>query len=170
VALALRCFSQMRTILLIFVFVIGCSKNSFYVMPDDLKYMEPAIEAGQIVSIKKFTARNNQFDIKRFDIVAINNLPNLEGEHILRILGLPGENIQFRDSGFFINDKELIIPHDLSYLNQRLKDAKVPMNKSINIPTDEFFLIGDNIDIAYDSRYFGPISFEKITGIVYAKL
>ena len=29
---------------------------------------------------------------------------------------------------------------------------------------DKFFLLGDNVEVSYDSRYFGAISIEQIIG------
>jgi signal peptidase I len=39
-----------------------------------------------------------------------------------------------------------------------------PPDASLTVPPDQFFVMGDNRFNAFDSRYFGPISFSSIIG------
>lgn len=137
-----------------------------------MSYMEPVIKPGQIVRVRMLS-HSESLDLRRFDIVVVRNLPHLphlKGDYPLRVIGLPGEIIHFTDKGVFINDDQIKYPTWLGYLKDRLKEAEVTGSRSIDIPEDQCFLIGDNLEIAIDSRYFGAVSIDKIVGIVDGKL
>ena len=42
--------------------------------------------------------------------------------------------------------------------------------KKIVLAEDEYFLLGDNEEVSYDSRSFGPIKEDRIMAIVIADL
>lgn len=150
----------------------GCSKGDFYRMPDS-SYMRPVIKPDEIVKVRMFSKPSDVADLKRFDIVLIKQLPlapAVEGFYPFRVLGLPGENIEFTHDGVLINGDKLMPPPWLGYLDERLKGAKVIGRRSIDVPAGECFLIGDNIEIAVDSRFYGPVPLDKIIGVVDGKL
>ena len=63
--------------------------------------MVPTLKDGQILLLNKFDYKIN--DIERYDIVVIK-VGN--GEIIKRVIGLPGENIEYRDNTLYINGHE----------------------------------------------------------------
>ena len=89
--------------------------------------------------------------IKRFDIVVIDK----EKEYIIkRVIGLPGEKIEYRDNQLYVNGK--LIQDD--YSKEVTEDfyAKVPKNA--------YFVLGDNRTNSMDSRYFGAFDRKYILG------
>lgn len=90
-------------------------------------------------------------DIKRFDIVVID-----EGKEyiIKRVIGLPGETVEYRDNKLYINDKEL----KDSYGNGLTNDFKAKVGKN------SYFVLGDNRANSMDSRIFGDFKKNKIIG------
>ena len=78
-----------------------------------------------------------------------------------RIIGLPGEYVQF-DSGYvYINGKKI----DEPYLDD---DVETDCLKSFAVPEDSYFVMGDNRENSYDSRYWEKPYVEK--GDVMGKL
>jgi signal peptidase I len=145
---------------LVFVFTIyfaGCVKKEYFEMPD-LSYMEPAVVKGDI-----FYAKSKE-SIDRFDLVLIENIPGIEGVHILRVIGLPNEKVVLSERGLMINDELNDIPKDLLYLKERLVKTNSGKPMTYKVGEDKFFLLGDNVEVSYDSRYFGAISIDQIIG------
>ena len=100
-----------------------------------------------ILNIIKYRFSN----IKRFDIVVIRH----EKEYIIkRVIGLPGEKIEYKDNVLYINGKKT----KDSYGNGSVKDL------SVVVPSNSYFVLGDNRENSLDSRYFGFFSKKKILG------
>jgi len=86
---------------------------------------------------------------------------------IKRIIGLPGEQIQFKDGKVIIYNAshpdglsldEKYLPTDLTTYDQN--DGK------ITIGPDQYFVLGDNRNASKDSRVFGPVDKSFIIGKV----
>ena len=89
--------------------------------------------------------------LKRFDIVIVD-----EGSELLikRVIGLPGESVQYKDNKLFINGKNVID----NYGKGDTDDF------SIVLDDDEYFVLGDNRENSMDSRAFGAFPKNKILG------
>lgn len=90
--------------------------------------------------------------IDRFDIVVIQTDHN---KIIKRIIGLPGETIEYRDNKLYINDKEL----EDSFANGITYDFE-----KIEIPKNSYYVLGDNREDSVDSRILGTITKQDILG------
>lgn len=128
--------------------------------------MSPTINKGAKV-ILNTSAYKKASDIARWDIVAfeIANYDGSKSIYIKRVIGLPGEKIEFTEKKVYINEIELNIPE---YLKTNYTKFIYPISSNhyriCKIPPDEFFLIGDNIQNSRDSRYFGPFKYSEILG------
>lgn len=95
---------------------------------------------------------------------AIRNLKESVGlatpqsEFIKRVIGLPGDVVEGRDGGVFVNDVRL----DEPYLKQ--PDLPIRPFGPVEIPYDMLFVMGDNRRASQDSRFFGPIPVEDVVG------
>ena len=92
-------------------------------------------------------------EAERGDIVCYNKPYKFE-QLVKRVVGLPGEVIMSRDGVVTINDK----PLDEPYATPSFDFGP------LKVPKGQVFLMGDNRNFSYDSRGFGPVPLEHITG------
>lgn len=78
---------------------------------------------------------------------------------IKRIVGLPGETIEYRDQQLYINGELMPEP----YINEACSPAHCP-DERWWVGPDQYFVMGDNRNHSNDSRAFGPILRESIIG------
>ena len=89
--------------------------------------------------------------------------------YIKRIVGLPGESIEYKDDILYINNK----PYQEPYLDEYKELTPEPLTEDFslnslynmnNIPDESYFVMGDNRHNSKDSRMIGFIKKEDIIG------
>jgi signal peptidase I len=113
--------------------------------------MAPTLLDGQMVTV------GESQELMRFDVVLYRPPQAEERSFLGRIVGLPGEAISV-DGGHILIDGEPIddpIPEQIGYY---LEEAR--------IPSDSYFILGDNRNASYDSHHFGPVPSENVLGLV----
>ncbi len=89
---------------------------------------------------------------KRFDIVVVR----LDDEDIIkRVIGLPGEVIEYKDNVLYVNGKKV---------EEKVKGLETADYKSEKIPAGSYLVMGDNREASYDGRAFGFIKKNQILG------
>lgn len=87
---------------------------------------------------------------------------------IMRVLGLPGEEIDYGGSEILINGEPLPLPDHLKHLQYLGLDGMTskPTGKEARLvlPSDAYFVVGDNSMAANDSRTWGPVPAANING------
>ena len=123
--------------------------------------MEPNFPNGEYLLTDKVKYRFNE--PARGDVVVFKAPTGNGEEYIKRIIGLPGEKISVRNAKVYVNGKELkedYIPETSpTYGGNFLQE-----NQVITVPEGNLFVLGDNRPHSSDSRSFGPITKDKITG------
>lgn len=100
-------------------------------------------------------------DVGRGDIVVFERKPEETGEIrdlIKRVIGLPGETVEGRDNTIYIDGSRL----DESYIaaeNMSFSDFG-----PVLVPEDELFVMGNNRDQSFDSRFFGTVNEDRVAG------
>lgn len=94
---------------------------------------------------------------ERGDIVIVNG-PEYPKRLIKRVIGLPGETIDFADGRVLINGQPLEEQYVVGLTSQR------SVTTPIVVPDHAYFLMGDNREHSVDSRVLGAIPFSSIEG------
>jgi signal peptidase I len=142
--------------------------------------MKPTLQIGDHILVNKFiygiklkipfTAINFTLiptrSPKRNDVVVFIYPEDPKKDFIKRVIGLPGDRLEVINKKVFINNQPLEDPHgfhtDLkiySPLEQR-RDNVGP----IQIPPGHYFVMGDNRDESYDSRFWGFVKEKELIG------
>ncbi len=98
--------------------------------------------------------------VQRGDVVIFSE--SRSGKHFVkRVIGRPGETVSLRDKRVFIDGRGL----DEPYVNGYSK-AILPRDdmRPVGLGPDEYFLMGDNREHSYDSRWLGPVARSAILG------
>lgn len=136
--------------------------------------MYPTLKKGEIVNLDE----NAYSDVEpiRGDLVLIsppkkleNSLPNSSlGEWITRVVAVPSDRLSIRSDGFTIVSSNDI---DISFFPaiKNIEGIKYYWNPiyPLILSKDEYFVVGDNHNKSFDSRYWGPISRGQIVGKIY---
>lgn len=120
--------------------------------------MLPTLEDGDIMILNKL-GRNN---IKRFDIVVIRDDDDDE-DIIKRVIGLPGERIEYKDNNLYVNGKK-VAEKFTKNKDPKLDSYSIDSLESETVPKDYYFVVGDNRPNSKDSRMLGFIHKDKIKG------
>lgn len=123
--------------------------------------MQPNYPNGEYLLTDKVKYR---FDKPQRGDVVVFEAPGTDGEeYIKRIIGLPGEKISVSNGQVYINDKLL----NEKYLSSTLKTSSgnfLSEGKTVTIPDEKYIVMGDNRVASSDSRAWGFITKEEITG------
>lgn len=100
---------------------------------------------------------------QRGDVVVFKAPPDGHDEYIKRIIGLPGERVMVQNCRVFVNGQLLTE----NYLPTNLctnPGTFATEGTSLVVPSNQYFLLGDNRPHSLDSRYIGFIGQDKFTG------
>jgi signal peptidase I len=150
--------------------LVGCTKKE---MRQASSSMEPTIKRGEVISVD-LKAYSGAGPI-RWDVVVFESPVAGGGHWASRIVGLPGETIDIRSGKVVIDGKEETLPPRLSIGGYNLpkRDSALGAPGQVTfpfkIPAGSYFVLGDNVSNALDSRYWGGLAGSKILGKVPGK-
>ncbi|SFF06134.1 signal peptidase I [Alteribacillus iranensis] len=128
--------------------------------------MMPTIENGERLIINKIGYEFSEPE--RFDLIVFH--ANEESDYIKRVIGLPGDHIEYRDDVLYINgeayEEEYLSPYREQ--NERgLFTNDFTLEKVTGyseVPEGKVFVLGDNRQNSMDSRQIGLVEMEEIVG------
>jgi signal peptidase I len=93
--------------------------------------------------------------LHRGDVVVFTSPVDRNIDLIKRVIAVAGDTVEVRKKRLYINDEEVPDPH-ASFTDTRPREA-VPRDQfgPVTVPPGKFFVMGDNRDQSYDSRYWG---------------
>jgi signal peptidase I len=128
--------------------------------------MYPTLYDGEVLYMNKITPAITGY--KRYDIVVCYTDQLRGGEYIIkRVIGLPGETVQIKDSTIYINGEPIEdVENAPEYFDSGLCDGD-----GVTLGSDEYFVMGDNRNNSADSRLdlVGNIQSSDMVGRVYLK-
>ena len=128
---------------------------------------------------------------KRGDVVVFKTPADNRTDYIKRLIGLPGDRIQFIDSNLYINKNEIfksriskkdiiycgnkkievftfeeLLPNGKSFNTVYLKDYSFQNSDVFKVPKDHYFFLGDNRDCSKDSRFLTSVGYVHKNNLV----
>ena len=142
----------------IIVVVVVILLRQFIVTPIQVvgTSMNPNLIDGELMLLNKITYRFN--DIERFDIVVVDHD---DDPIIKRVIGLPGEKVEYKDNKLYINGEEI---KENFKTNGDTDDYNIIESSHSTIPKNMYFVVGDNRINSADSRIIGLIDKDMILG------
>ncbi|KZE38178.1 S26 family signal peptidase [Bhargavaea cecembensis] len=132
----------------------------------DGESMMPTLEDGDKMIVNKIGYTIGEPE--RFDIVVFH-APE-QKDYIKRVIGLPGDHIEYRDDQLFINGEAYDEPY-LDEYKEAVTDGTLTEDFTLEdkiqretVPEGHVFVMGDNRRFSKDSRHIGVIPFDEIIG------
>jgi len=156
-------------LLAIILSLSGCNRKTVRQVSSS---MEPTIKKGEVVAVDEAAYRSTPpacWDVVTFEP------PQHPGQvWALRIVGLPGETIDITPAGVSIDGKIISRPASLAALGSYQRPSGNTVGTPVTalpykIPADSYFVLGDNVSNAMDSRYWGALKRSQIRGKVWGK-
>jgi len=187
---------------IIYALIIAVIIRSFFVQPFYIpsSSMEPTLLVGDRLFVTKYSYGYSKhsfpFSPPIFKGRLISNIPRTgdvivfktpadnRTDYIKRLIGIPGDRIQFIDGDIFLNNNQIlksrIAKSDIIYcgketINVNTFEEKLPNGKRYNavylknysfqnsdvfkIPDKHYFFLGDNRDCSKDSRYLTSVGY-----------
>ena len=154
-------------------YIYGYSKHSLPFSPN--------------VSNKRYFSKSP----KQGDLVVFKTPADNRTDYIKRLIGMPGDTIQFVNGDLIINDKRIertqaeniknikcgkfkletnsyveTLPNGTKHLVVYKKQGSLQNSKIFKVPQDHYFLLGDNRDCSKDSRYLDSVGYVSTLNLV----
>ena len=121
---------------------------------------------------------------KRGDVVVFKTPSDNRTDYIKRLIGLPGDKIQFIESNLYLNNIEILksriskndkiycgnktidvftfnekLPNGKSFISVYMKDFPYQNSDIFTVPNNHYFFLGDNRDCSKDSRFLSSVGY-----------
>ena len=121
--------------------------------------MVPALENGEFLLVNKLAYVAAQ--PSRGDVVVFRSPAKPDEDLVKRIVGLPNETVEFRDGGLYLDGRRL----DEGDYYAGITGSRT--GRSLVVPEQAYFVLGDNRGQSIDSRSFGIVPGASIVGQVW---
>ncbi len=126
----------------------------------DGESMIPTLEHSDRMIVNKISYSFGEPE--RFDIIVFHAPAGKD--YIKRVIGLPGDTIEFKNDILYVNGEAVEEPY-LDELKQSYNGERLTRDFSvITVPENELFVLGDNRGRSKDSRDIGTIHIDEVIG------
>ena len=143
--------------------------------------MEDTLAIGDHILVSKFiygtkipftSTRLLKFrDPRRGDVIVFEYPEDPSKDYIKRVVGTPGDEVQVINKKVFVNGKPYENPHEIHKEKEVIPKEQNQRDNfgPVKVPENSYFVMGDNRDRSYDSRFWGFVSNDKIKGLAFIK-
>ena len=170
--------------------------------------MEPTLLVGDRLFVSKYTygyskhsfpfspsISNNRFFFKvpkRGEVIVFKTPTDNRTDYIKRLIGLPGDEIQFFDGNLYLNNNQILktkkniknlevscgeevidviaydekLPNGYTYTAVYRKEGSFKNSDKYIVPKNHYFFLGDNRDCSKDSRYLNSVGYVNELNLV----
>ena len=89
-------------------------------------------------------------------------------DFIKRVIGLPGDTVEIRNKNVYVNGERYLTPEAV-YKDGTLTPGPRDNMSSVTVPPHNYFVLGDNRDRSYDSRFWRFVDRSSIKGKAFIK-
>ncbi len=127
--------------------------------------MDPNIKHGQYLIIDEISYRFREPE--RGEVIVFKSPPEPSKYYIKRIIGLPGDTVKISNGQITITNDTYPEGFVLQepFISHTLKDSA-----TFTVPSDKYFVMGDNRSGSYDSRSWGSLPKDNIRGRALVRL
>jgi signal peptidase I len=105
-------------------------------------------------------------DPRRGDVIVFVYPVDPSKDFIKRVVGEPGDTVEVKHKQVFINGKEIDDPYGQFVEGSGEGSRLTPRDNfgPVTVPHDQVFVMGDNRDRSYDSRFWGFVPLDDVRG------
>jgi signal peptidase I len=168
-----REYGEAGLVAIVLAIVIRCFVFQAFKIPSGS--MIPTLAVGDHILVNKFVygvrlpyLRTEIIPVstpRRGDVVVFIYPQEEDKDFIKRVVAIGGDVVEVRDKRVYVNDQLADDPH--AHYDPHEADRTVPTRDNFGpftVPPGYIFVMGDNRDHSYDSRFWGPVSLDKVKG------
>ncbi len=103
---------------------------------------------------------------RRGDIIVFKYPEDPKRDFIKRVVGLGGDTVMSKDKVVYVNGRKLVEPYT-QHVDEEIKPGQFDRRDNFGpvvVPEGSVFVMGDNRDQSYDSRFWGFVPGSEIKG------
>jgi signal peptidase I len=158
--------SWVKSIALALIIAIVCRAFLFTPSLVQGESMMPTLKNNEKMVVNKIGYSLQGVD--RFNIIVFHG--NEGHDLVKRVIGLPGDTIEYKNDVLYVNGKAVAEPYLDEYKKQLSGGQLTPdftleeITGKKTVPEGYVFVLGDNRQVSKDSRAFGFVSEKQIVG------
>ncbi len=106
-------------------------------------------------------------DPEHEDVIVFEFPEDSSKDFIKRVIGVPGDTIEVRNKDVYRNGEKLTEPYAQHTDSHVIPGSPRDNMPPVTMPEDSYFVMGDNRDESYDSRFWGFVTREKVKGTAF---
>ncbi len=189
-------------ITIIYALIIAIIIRSIFIQPFYIpsSSMEPNLLVGDRLFVTKYSYGYSKHSLpfsppifegriffaqpKRGDVIVFKTPSDNRTDYIKRLIGIPGDTIQFIDGNVYLNDNQILktiiskndklfcgnkeikvktfkekMPNGRVYNASYIKSSTFMNSDKYIVPEDHYFFLGDNRDCSKDSRFLSEVGY-----------
>ncbi len=127
--------------------------------------MEPTLLIGDHILVDRSKASRAP---RRGDLIVFEYPQDPSKDFVKRVVAVAGDTVELKDKILLINGKAAPEPYVVHKEKEIFQATENPRDNLplLKIAADSYFVMGDNRDRSFDSRFWGTVSKDKIKGTV----